>query len=171
MPRIQYLVALALAVVLLILGKTSPADGEYAAEQRIAKITWNAACRLSNYETCPKKGPALRRSPIVGELAQAYGLYWMGSSVIWIDTELVGTRIWLTTFHEQIHYIQGLNYVDVEGFSKLNDCLIEREAMELTNAYGRELGVGASFLRTVEVWRELYNCGPNQTQRIMHHSY
>jgi hypothetical protein len=166
-PRFRFIAAFALTALLAFSEPFAITDS-YRADQRIAHSTWKAACRLSYYETCPKRGPALRRSPIVGEMAEAYGLYWMGSDVIWVDTTLSGTRLWLTTFHEQIHYIQGLNYVDVEGYSKLNNCLIEREAMELTNKYGLELKVVASFLRTVEVWRELYNCKPGTPTRIMH---
>ena len=169
MPRLRFVFALMAAVCLFVGTKLHAQADTYAADQRIAKQTWEAACRLSYYETCPKVGPALRRSPIVGEMAEAYGVYWMGSDVIWIDTTLTGTRVWMTTFHEQIHYIQGLNFVDTDGYNKLNNCLIEREAMELSNKYGLELGVGPFFLRTVEVWRELYGCKPIEpSKRIMH---
>jgi len=168
MPRYRFLIAFALIALFAVFHDPYAQTDSYDADQRIAYKTWKAACRLSHYETCPKTGPALRRSPIVGEMAEAYGLYWMGSDVIWVDTTLKGTRLWLTTFHEQIHYIQGLNYVDVEGYSKLNDCLIEREAMELTNTYGMELEVPLFFLRTVGVWRELYKCEPGKPDRIMH---
>ncbi|KKK90326.1 hypothetical protein LCGC14_2724120, partial [marine sediment metagenome] len=34
---------------------------------------WKAVCRLSQYRHCPRKAPEVRRSPIVGEIARAYG--------------------------------------------------------------------------------------------------
>ncbi len=170
MPRLPFILALVLALFLLGKSHAPLADGQYTTDQRMAKITWKAVCRLSNYRVCPRKGPEVRRSPIVGEIGGAYGLYWMGMDVVWIDTKLKGNRAWLTTFHEQIHYLQYVNTVDV-GESRIFDCLIEREAMELTNDYARELKAGPSHITNLARWRQLYNCQPRAYNRgLMYHS-
>ena len=141
----------------LLSGWVDKLPERYAKDQRIAKITWKAACRISNYEVCPKHGPAVRRSPLIGEVG-ARGAYWMGSPVIWLDPPLKsGTQMWMTIFHEQIHYLQWINQVDSEGFDRTLRCLIEREALDFTNAYAVELG-RSDLQRTVEVWRRLYGC-------------
>jgi len=168
LPRLRFLIPFA-AAIFLSLGANSYVATQYSDDQRIAKITWKAACRISNYEVCPKKGPAVRRSPILGEMASARGAYWLGSSVIWLDKPLSGTQVWLTVFHEQIHYLQTVNGVTMEGYDQTLRCLVEREALELTNAYVDELGAPRSYKRTVEVWRKLYGCTPNSGKQIMGH--
>ena len=168
MPRLSYLIALLAALFLLGQSRAPEAnDDQYVSDQRMARSTWKAVCRLSQYRACPRKAPELRRSPIVGELARAYGIYWMGMEVVWIDTKLTGTRAWLTTFHEQVHYLQYLNTVDVDD-SHLFDCLIERESMELTNKYAVELKAGPSHIRSLVRWRQLYNCQPRVNRGLMY---
>ncbi len=168
MPRLSYLIALLAALFLLGQSRAPEAnDDQYVSDQRMGRNTWKAVCRLSQYRHCPRKAPEVRRSPIVGELAKAYGVYWMGMEVVWIDTNLTGIRAWLTTFHEQIHYVQYLNGVDVDD-SRLFDCLIEREAMELTNMYAREMKAGPSHIRSVVRWRQLYKCQPRTTRGLMY---
>jgi len=82
----------------------------------------------------------------------------MGTPVVWLDKALsTGTQMWLTIFHEQIHYLQGWNRVDSLGFDKTLRCLIEREALDFTNAYADELG-RPDLKRTLKVWRKLYGC-------------
>ena len=170
-PRLRYLVPL-LASLTLMLGAdaialyaTSPPD-RYGVDQRIAAITYAAACRLSQYTYCPEIGPTVRRSPILGEMASARGAYWMGAPVVWLDTTVGGTQAWLTILHEQIHYLQWHNEVDSEGFDRTLTCLLEREALEFTNAYARELR-RPKLIRTVEDWRDLYNCHEKNNKRIM----
>ncbi len=167
MPRLSYLLALLAALFLLGQSRAPLADVQYNADQRMARITWKAVCRLSSYRECPRKGPEVRRSPIVGELARAYGLYWMGMEVVWIDSKLTGTKAWLTTFHEQVHYLQWINSVDVDN-SRLFDCLIEREAMELTNAYAVKIKAGPSHIRSLVRWRQLYKCQPRVNRGLMY---
>lgn len=90
----------------------------------------------------------------------------MGSPVIWLDPSLKrGTQMWLTIFHEQIHYLQYLNGTDSEGYDKILRCLIEREALDFTNMYADELKAPA-LKRTVKTWRKLYKCGPEQFRSI-----
>ena len=160
MPRARYLYALMLT--LLAYGCVSLVPYEptvYDKDQRIARITWEAACRLSQYDDCPGDGPSARRSPIVGEMANAYGLYWMGAPVIWIDSDLMGTQLWLTIFHEQIHYLQSWNDVhEVGDESRLTVCMLEREAMELTNRFAAELNAEPKYTRSAATWRRLYGC-------------
>lgn len=157
MPRARFLYALMLTLLAYgCVNLTTPTV--YDIDQRIARITWEAACRLSQYDICPSQGPFARRSPIVGEMASAYGLYWMGSPVTWIADDLMGTQLWLTIFHEQIHFLQYFNGVDEEDDSRLTRCLLEREAMELTNKFAAELGSEPKYTRSATVWRRLYGC-------------
>jgi len=156
MPRLRFLIAF-LAVTFLSGAADKLTPDRYTLDQRVAKITWKAACRISQYEECPKRGPAVRRSPVIGEVG-ARGAYWMGTPVVWLDKALsTGTQMWLTIFHEQIHYLQGWNRVDSLGFDKTLRCLIEREALDFTNAYADELG-RPDLKRTLKVWRKLYGC-------------
>jgi len=97
----------------------------------------------------------------------AYGVYYYGSPIVWIDEGETLTQVWLTIFHEQVHYMQELNGVEGDGYDKSLACLIEYEAMDYTNKYADELGTSAPYIRHVEEWRELYNCKP--TQQIMSH--
>jgi hypothetical protein len=167
MPRFRFLIAF--VAVVFLCGAASKLPSQYSTDQRIAKITWKAACRISNYEVCPKRGPAVRRSPVIDEV-NAWGAFWPRTEVIWIGQALelqIGTRLWLTIFHEQIHYLQGINTIEYDGYDKALSCLIEREALDFTNAYAEELG-RSDMQRTVERWRELYNCDLSPKQRIMH---
>ena len=162
-PRLRYLLPL-LASLMLMLGADAIATytpNQYNIDQRIAAITWDAACRISQYEVCPDKGPAVRRSPVVGELGRARGIYFVGSYVVWLDPEIGGSQAWLTTFHEQIHFLQSANLVEMAEYDDhLLDCLVEREALDFTNAYARELR-RPELQRTLEVWYALYECDPD----------
>ena len=159
MPRAKFVYALLLTILVYGCVVVKDAYTTYERDQRTARITWEAACRLSQYDYCPKAGPFTRRSPIVGEMARAYGLYWMGSPVIWIDTNLMGTRLWLTIFHEQVHYLQSINKVTVPADeTRLTVCMLEREAMELTNEFAAELGAEPKYTRSAAEWRRLYRC-------------
>jgi hypothetical protein len=140
-------------------------NDQYVRDQRIAQITYKAACRISNYE-CVRPAPVVRRSPILGENG-IRGAYWVDSTVVWLDRPLKGSQLWLTIFHEQVHYLQTQNTVGGEGYDKLLTCLVEREALDFTNEYAVELD-RSDLIRTIEVWRELYNCKP-QSQTGMHH--
>lgn len=134
------------------------ASSKYDDDQRNSRVTWTAACRISQYRYCPEQGPETRRSPILGEIMDARGSYWTGSAAVWLDVTLHGTQSWLTTFHEQIHYIQYINNVATDNPSKNLLCLVEREALDFTNQYAIELE-RPDLQRTVEVWRDIYNCG------------
>lgn len=165
MPRLRFLIAF-LAVTILSGWEADYSSDQYVRDQRIARITYKAACRISQYD-CVRPAPVVRRSPILGENG-IRGAYWPASTVIWLDRPLKGTQLWLTIFHEQVHYLQVANTVDSGGWDKLLTCLIEREALDFTNEYAVELE-RPDLIRTVEVWRKLYNCDPSSTRTGMHH--
>ena len=167
LPRLRFVIPF-LLIAWFSVAVDSYVATQYQEDQRTAKIVWKAACRITNYEVCPRKGPAIRRSPIVNELMGALGVYWMGSPVIWLSEPITGGQAWLTILHEQIHYLQYLNDVDSEGFDKNLTCLEEREAMVFTNIYAIEID-RLDLVRSVEVWRDLYKCHPNSTSKIMWH--
>jgi len=152
----------------MLSGVAANLPSRYEADQRIAKVTWKAACRISNYEVCGKR-PAVRRSPVIDEM-HAWGAYWYGQEIVWIGKTLElksGSRLWLTIFHEQIHYLQWINSIDYDGYDKALTCLVEREALDFVNLYADELAAGY-MKRTVEKWRELYGCDLSVNKRIMH---
>jgi len=169
LPRLRFLIPFALAIF-MSLGANSYVSTQFDEDQRIAEITWEAACRLSQYE-CPDKSPMVRRSPIIGEMARARGAYWFAAQVVWLDSPLGGSQQYLTTLHEQIHYLQWFNRVgDETGWSDLMKCIQEREALEYTNAYALELGLSEQWMRSVPEWRRLYGCTPpKQSKKLMGH--
>jgi len=152
----------------MLSGVVANVPSKYATDQVIAKVTWKAACRISNYEQCSDR-PAVRRSPVIDEM-RAWGAYWYGQRIIWIgeaDVLQAGSRLWLTIFHEQIHYLQWLNSVEYDGYDKQLTCLVEREALDFVNLYADEIDAGY-MKRTVEEWRDLYGCDLSSNKRIMH---
>ena len=163
--RLRFLIAL-LAAAALSLAPVSDVPGRYTLDQRIAGITWDAACRISKYD-CDVQEPTVRRSPVLGENS-ARGAYWEDSTVLWLDNTLHGTQFWLTTFHEQIHYLQGHNTVGFVSFDAMLTCLVEREALEFVNTYADELG-RPDLKRPVDVWRKIYNCRIKKSKIGMHH--
>lgn len=129
-------------------------------DQRIAKITFKAACTLSNYN-CNFPLPSLRRSPILGE-RNIRGMYTCATPILWLDQKVGGTQLWLTTFHENVHYIQCMNgAIEADFSSKMTRCIAEREAWSLTNQYVDELRASQSYKRSLETWFSLYNCDSN----------
>ncbi len=167
MPRLRFWTALFLVLMLHLGLQTYETASPFEQDQRIARITWKAATRLTGYDIKYKTTPQVRRSPIVGELMEAHGIYYYGSPIVWVDDDETLTQVWLTIFHEQVHYIQELNGVDGDGYDKSYACLIEREAMEYTNLYATELGASLPYTRKLENWRELYNCKPKK--QLMEH--
>jgi len=163
--RLGFLIVF-LAVAALSLAPVSEVADRYTMDQRIAGITWDAACRISKYD-CAVQEPTVRRSPVIGE-NRARGVYWENSTVIWLDSSLRGTQFWLTTFHEQIHYLQGQNTVGFVQFDRMLTCLVEREALDFVNTYADELG-RSDLKRTVVEWRKLYNCRIKKSKTGMHH--
>lgn len=162
-PRLSFVLPL-IAVALLALSDPAQVDSQYSADQRIAKITYKAACRISKY-ACPTRGmPSVRRSAMIGE-SGARGVIWSGQKVVWLDKALVGTRVWLTIFHEQVHWLQIQSGVDAGLEERLLTCIMEREAMDFTNAYARELGA-PQMQRSLVVWRNLYSCNLTTTRMM-----
>ena len=172
-PRLRFLVPL-LASLILMTGAdalalyASSAPDRYGVDQRIAAITWEAACRISQYEICPDKGPVVRRSIVIGELGSANGIYFIGSDVVWLDTPRGGTGAWLTIFHEQIHFLQSQNLFEINEYDDwMLGCLVEREALDFTNTYAQELR-RPELQRSIEVWEDLYKCKlSNKPRHIM----
>ena len=136
----------------------------WADDQRIVKITFKAACDLSNYK-CNFPLPTLRRSPILGD-QNIRGMYTCDAPILWVDPSLNGTQLWLTTFHENVHYIQCMNGTIKPGYgSTMSRCVAEREAWSLVNIYVDELRAPQRYKRSLETWLSLYNCSP--TKRFM----
>ncbi|KKM98319.1 hypothetical protein LCGC14_1159140 [marine sediment metagenome] len=163
--RARFLIAF-LAAASLTAAPVNDVPDRYATDQRIARITYKAACRISKYD-CVRPAPRVRRSPVVGD-NDARGAYWSNSTVVWLDRDLKGTQLWLTIFHEQVHYLQVGNTVDANGFDRFMTCIMEREALDFVNEYARELNK-PTFVRTVKVWRELYKCNPKKSNTGMSH--
>ncbi len=164
MPRLRFWTAL-FAVLILQLGlHTYALASPFEQDQRIARITWKAATRLTGYDIHQKTTPQVRRSPILGEMMNARGAYWCEVNIVWLDTAMTdNTQTWLTIFHEQVHKLQCDNYVDGYGdWDKELNCLVEREANDFTTLYARELKTPQSYIRTDEDWRTIYNCKPNK---------
>lgn len=147
--------AVALVAALLLTGISTIPDSTFTKDQRIAAVVYSAACSMTGYK-CTDVVPQIRRSPQL----RAYGykgLYW-SAGIIWLDTGLTGSKLWLSAFHETVHVLQDRNGVLDYQFDPELDCLVEREALDYTNAYADVIGAGPSFKRTVEEWRELYDC-------------
>ncbi len=155
-PRLRFILPLIAVAAFAFSDPARVETDSYRSDQRIARITWKAACRISKYD-CPYKSPKVRRSAILGEQG-IRGAYWAGSPVVWLDKPVHGTQLWLTIFHEQVHYIQTANGVG-DDWGRLLSCMMEREALDFTNAYALELKA-PGYVRTLKVWRSLYNCDP-----------
>jgi len=168
MPRSQFWTAL-FVVLLLHLGlQTYEKASPFEQDQRIARITWKAATRLTGYDIAQRTAPQVRRSPILGEMMNARGAYWCDTAIVWLDTAMTdNTQTWLTIFHEQVHYLQCMSSMDGWGYDKDLDCLIEREANDFTTLYAKELHTPVSYIRTDEEWRDIYNC--KSTKQLMSH--
>jgi hypothetical protein len=164
-PRLRFVVPFIAALLLTGYGEVA---SKWEQDQRIARLTWKAACELSRYSCKRLDVPTVRRSGMLGDI-RARGAYWGGSPIIWLDWPLKGTQMWLTTFHEQIHYLQWHNRAYDGNSSRLLDCVIEREAWRLTNEYVDYLKAPQTFKRSLEDWKRLYDCDANQQNQIMGH--
>jgi len=165
LPRLRFILPLVAAIFLT--GATTVAS-QWAQDQRVARATWKAACELSKYNCKGLETPTVRRSGMLGDI-RVRGAYWGGSPIVWLDTPLKGTQMWLTIFHEQIHYLQYFNGAFDDNSSRLLDCVIEREAWKLTNEYVDYLNAVQSFKRPLEEWKRLYDCDAKQQTQIMGH--
>lgn len=151
--RVRFIFALGIAFMLM--GVNLEPTTQFTADQRIAAIVYSSACRMTNYE-CSGDVPMLRRSPELFHNG-IRGMFW-SEGVYWVANEMTGTQLWLTAFHETVHVLQNRNGILEYDDDDLLDCMVEREALDFTNAYVDVLNAPQSFKRTVETWRELYDC-------------
>lgn len=154
--RLRFVLPL-IAVALLALSDPAQVTSRFESDQRIARITWPTAIRLTGYLVpSDESTPQVRRSPSLADNS-VRGAIWNADGVIWLSSGVVGTQAWLTIFHEQVHYLQIINGVDAGWGEGFLTCVMEREALDFTNTYAREIGAGY-MQRTVETWRKLYKC-------------
>lgn len=160
LPRIRFVLPF-LLISTLSGWAADPYVSRFDSDQRIAAITYKAACRITNY-VCPKVGmPQVRRSATLGDNG-VRGIIWNDEGVVWLDTKVKGTQTWLVMLHEQIHWLQIKNGVDAGANDSLLICIMEREALDFTNEYARELRA-PWMQRTLEEWRKLYGCKVNRS--------
>lgn len=145
-----------LAASLLMLGvsRTSAPETQFQADQRIAKEIFTAACSISKYNCNGLTVPQIRRTPEIARLGMR-GLYF-GGNVVFLAGWLMPVQSRLTAFHEMIHVLQWYSYpIFLEASQR---CVMEREALNYTNAYARSLDLPENFIRTLDAWRKLYGC-------------
>ncbi|MEE9586013.1 MAG: hypothetical protein V3W09_03840 [Nitrososphaerales archaeon] len=115
------------------------------------------ACELSNYDCDGVEQPIVRRSSQL-ESTDMYGLY-IGGKILWVGSKLMPLRAHLTMFHEVVHYLQvNVGGTDLSFINDTGICVVEREAMQLTNTYARMKKMPKAYIRTVEEWKEIYGC-------------
>lgn len=113
------------------------------------------ACRISEYECSGVDTPVVRRSNQLDPM-HVYGLY-AGGNILWINHDLASRRA-LTMFHEVIHYLQfNVGKLNPDLIGEIAICVIEREAMELTNKYALESNM-IYYVRQLDEWQETYGC-------------
>ncbi len=167
--RLKFLIAFMATLLLAIVVPEEPAS-RFTQDQRIAAIVFSDACKISNYVCDSLTPPMVRRSASLGD-GRARGAYWNGSTVIWLDEPVRGTQVWLTLFHETVHYIQYYNTVSTDGHDLLLRCIKEREAWTLTEQYIDVLHAPQTYRRSLEEWRRLYGCHDRRApadKRLMH---
>ena len=115
------------------------------------------ACRLSKYDCDGIEQPVVRRSTQL-QSHKIWGLY-IGGKTLWIDNNLMPVRARLTMFHEAIHYLQFVvGQLEPEYINRVGGCVIEREALELSNAYAIKVLNMPQYARSVEEWKKIYRC-------------
>jgi Zn-dependent peptidase ImmA (M78 family) len=122
----------------------------------IAQIALEDACRLGRFNCDGLEVPQVRTSPQM-ERMRLNGVY-LGGTALYINDSLLPARKRLTIFHEIVHYLQiqaiGSNPAMI---NRQGSCILEREAMELSNQYADE--IGATVLkRDLEEWYKGYRC-------------
>lgn len=114
------------------------------------------ACRISEYECSGIEIPVVRRSNQLNPM-HVYGLY-AGGNILWINNQVIASRRALTMFHEVIHYLQfNVGKLNPDLMGDIASCVVEREAMELTNKYALESNM-IYYVRQLDEWQETYGC-------------
>jgi hypothetical protein len=144
-----------LILVALVLSLTAYAEeGQWSKDQRIGRLVYKEACRMSNYK-CDIKAPIVRRSETL-ETRGLNGMY-IGGDIIWINDNLRGTQAWLTIFHETVHYLQ-IQGKPMKVSPDVLWCALEWEAADLTNQYVDVLGAADFYKRSYTRWQGIYSC-------------
>jgi Zn-dependent peptidase ImmA (M78 family) len=129
----------------------------YEHDNKLMVEIFEDACRLSKYDCDGIEIPLVRRSSQLKSM-DIYGLY-TGGKTLWIDEQLMPVRAKLTMFHEAIHYLQvNVGGIEPDFMNRVGGCVIEREAMELSNAYARDILKMPQYVRTLENWKRTYRC-------------
>lgn len=148
---------IALSVVLAMLGGTVwYSSAQYRADQEVMVSIFQMACDMTYYDCTDVEAPTVRRSEQV-EDNKLHGLY-MGGNIIWIEKNREYIKSVITMFHEAVHYLQfTVGGIDPIMMSKDAMCVLEREAMEATNAFIDYLGV-PKYKRELIEWKKTYRC-------------
>lgn len=148
---------MALSLVLAMLGGTVwYSSAQYRADQEVLHSIFDKACEITYYDCTEVERPTVRRSEQV-EDNKLHGIY-MGGNVIWIEKNREYTKSVLTIFHEVVHYLQfTVGGIDPIMVSTAAGCVLEREAMEATNAFADYLGV-PDYKRELIEWKKTYGC-------------
>lgn len=126
-------------------------------DNRVMGIIFEDACRLSKYDCDGVEQPVVRRSSQLSSI-KIWGLY-TGGKILWIDRELMPVRSRLTMFHEAIHYLQFVvGQLEPGYINRIGGCVIEREALELSNAYALKVLNMPQYVRSVQEWKNIYRC-------------
>jgi hypothetical protein len=133
-----------------------PPKTTYEGDQSVVEQIFEDACRISEYNCSGLEQPLVRRSNQLDPV-HVSGLY-AGGKILWINNQMVATPRILILFHEMIHYLQfNSGMIEPTMRGTIVTCIIEREAMELTNAYTLELNM-PQLVRQVADWEETYGC-------------
>ena len=149
---------IALTVALTLLGGAGAwySSAQYRSDQELMHIIFSIACEMTYYDCTDVEVPAVRRSEQVDD-NHLRGLY-MGGEVVWIEKNNDYIRSVLTIFHEAVHYIQftagGVNPLMISDGAM---CVLEREAMEATNAFTDYLAI-PHYKRDLKEWKRTYGC-------------
>ena len=150
------LTILAASLVALGVYTTSPAETQFRSDQRYARAAYKAACSITQYR-CKGKAPQVRRTSEIKKIG-ARGVYFGGEIVFILET-LRDEQARLTIFHEIVHVLQSRS-IPLDFKHYLQKCVLEREAMEYTNTYAKQLELADNMIRTLDEWRKLYGCRP-----------
>ena len=146
-------------VVLLIIQQALAVQplSTFEYDNQLMEQIFEDACRLSKYDCDGIEQPIVRRSSQL-QSVNIWGLY-IGGKTLWIDTNLMPVRARLTMFHEAIHYLQfTVGQLEPAYINYTSGCMLEREALELSNTYAVEVLNMPQYVRSVEEWKDIYRC-------------
>ena len=136
--------------------RAHPPKTTFEVDQIEIQQIFRDACRISEYECSGVDTPVVRRSDQLNPM-HVYGLY-AGGNILWINNQVIASRRTLTMFHEVIHYLQfNVGKLNPDLMGEIASCVVEHEAMELTNKYAIESNM-LFYVRQLDEWQETYGC-------------